>query len=118
MQWARDAVADRAALIRSVTSLLTATTRVMVAGMDADPTVVLVPQTSLDVVAPATGILTMTGGDVAIAIETAIGAGAATGRSFSRKGAKKAKKTPKLFTSFFAIFAPLRETAVGILDTI
>jgi hypothetical protein len=33
---------------------------------------------------------------------------------FSRKGAKKAKKTPKLFTSFFAIFAPLRETAVGI----
>jgi hypothetical protein len=37
---------------------------------------------------------------------------------FSRKGAKKAKKTPKLFTSFFAIFAPLRETAVGILDTI
>ena len=95
MQWARDAVADRAALIRSVTSLLTATTRVMVAGMDADPTVVQVPQTPLDVVAPATGILTMTGGDVAIAIETAIGAGAATGRSFFTQRRKESKENAK-----------------------
>ena len=69
MRWARDVVAeDREVLIRSVTSLLIVTTRVMVVGTDADLTVVHVTKTTLDVVATAIGILTTSDGDAVIAI--------------------------------------------------
>ena len=81
MQWARDVVADRAALIRSVTSLLTVTMRVMVVGTDADPTEV---QTPLDVDETAIGILTLSDGDAANAtvISTITAAGDVIGKAF------------------------------------
>lgn len=82
MQWARDAVAEhRAALIRSVTSLLIVMTRVMVVGTDADLTVV---QTHLDVVETAIETLTVSDGDAATAtvISTATGVGDAIGEAF------------------------------------
>ena len=85
MQWARDVVVEhRAASIRSVASLLTATMRVMVAGMDADPTVV---QTTLDVVETAIGTLRVSDGDAAIAtVTTTIAPGAVAGRGSQRIG--------------------------------
>ena len=59
----------RAASIKSVTSLLTATTRVMVVGMDAD----LTAQTALDIVETVTGIaMTLTAADGDAANETVI----------------------------------------------
>ena len=68
MRWARDEVAeDRVVLIRSVRSLLTATTLVMVVGTDADPTVVHASKTTLDVAGTAIGTMTVLGGDAAIA---------------------------------------------------
>ena len=57
----------RAALIKNVRSLLTATTLVMVVGTDADPTVVHASKTTLDVAGTAIGTMTVLGGDVAIA---------------------------------------------------
>ena len=58
MRWARDVVAEyRAALIRNVRSLLTATTHVMVAGTDAD-LIVQGPKIILDVAGTVIGILT------------------------------------------------------------
>jgi hypothetical protein len=83
MRWGRDVVAEyRAALIRNVPSLLTATTRVMVVGMDADPTVVHASITLLDVAGTAIGILTISDGDAAIAtvISTTTAVGDAIGK--------------------------------------
>ena len=85
MRWARDVVAEyRAVLtIRSVASLLTATTRVMVVGMDAALTATAVRETpSLDVAETAIGTLTISGGDAAIVtvISTTIDVGDAIGR--------------------------------------
>jgi len=83
MRWARDVVAeDRAALIRNVRSLLTATTHVMVAGTDADPIAVQASKTILDVAGTVIGILTRSDGDVAIAtvISTITAVGTATGK--------------------------------------
>ena len=84
MRWARDVVAgDRAALIRNVRSLLTATTHVMVDGMDAAPIAVLALKTLLDVAGTATGSLTVSAGDAVIAtvISTMIAMGVVTGKS-------------------------------------
>src|SRR5829696_9196758 len=84
MRWARDVVAEHhAVLITSVPSLLTATTRVMVAGMDADPTAVRAFQTFLDVAGTGTATLTTSDRDAAIAIVilTTI-AGVAAGEAF------------------------------------
>ena len=89
MQWARDGGAEHhAALIKSVTSLLTATTRVMVVGMDADP----IAQTTLDIVETVPGIamttLTAADGDAAIAtvISTIIAVGDAIGKASRELG--------------------------------
>jgi hypothetical protein len=83
MQWARDVVAEHhAALIRNVTSLLTATTHVMVVGTDADRIAVQVSQTPLDVAETAIGILTRLDGDAvnATVISTTTAVGDATGK--------------------------------------
>ena len=87
-QWARDVVAERAASIGSVANLLTATTRVMVVGMDADPIGVQVSTISLDVVEIEIGTLTAADGDAATAtvISTTIAVGAATDNKQTRVG--------------------------------
>ena len=82
MRWARDVVAEyRAALIRNVRSLLTATTHVMVAGTDAD-LIVQAPKILLDVAGTVIGILTRSDGDAVIATvtSTTTAVGDATGK--------------------------------------
>ena len=85
MRWARDVVAEHRAdlMIRSVRSLLTATTRVTVVGMDADPSAVRAPET-LDVAEIAIGTLIMSGGDAvnATVISTMIASGVVAGEAF------------------------------------
>ena len=67
--WVRDVAAVSRMRIRSAGSLLTATTRVMVVGMDAD----LTAQTALDIVETVTGIaMTLTAADGDAANETVI----------------------------------------------
>lgn len=85
MRWARDVVAeDRAVLITSVPSLLTATTRVTVVGMDAGQTAVRATQTRSGVAGIVMVTLTIVDGDAAIAtvISTTIGAGTAIGEAY------------------------------------
>lgn len=107
MRWARGVVAEyRAALIRNVPSLLTATTHVMVAGTDADPIAVQASKILLDVTGTVTGIamvtLTIAGGDAAIAtaISTAIGDGAETGKSCFTQRRKESKENAKSYCGF------------------
>lgn len=81
MPWARDAVAGSRALIESARSLLTATTRVMAAGMVADRIAVRGFRISSDAIA-GIEISTISVADVGIAIviSTVIGTGGAGGR--------------------------------------
>jgi hypothetical protein len=75
MRWVRDVVAEyRAALIGNVTSLLTATTHVMVVGTDADLIAVQASKTLLDVAGTVTGIamVTLTIADGGAVIATVI----------------------------------------------
>ena len=86
MLWARDvAEAEIAALIKSVRSLLTATTRAMVVGTVADRIEIPVSATSSDAIA-ATATVMIIDGNVDAVIATAIGTtdvGAAGGKSLN-----------------------------------
>jgi len=69
MQWPRDADEEVHILIRSARSLLTVTTRVTVAGMDADPIVARDTRTTSDVTADiATATSTAPVGEIDLAM--------------------------------------------------